>query len=490
MPVPRPSAGRGTEACLFEGVTSSLFCPEESREKSALFRDIPRKYEECGERYEATVCTPTLLNYAVCVESNPDMIPRRRKPRVWATSPNAIQLLGDNARRMANNAAARLSDRIVAKGIGRLKGLLQQERSCKLSQGDLLVELIDRRGLRPIDIARQTRQRPNDLSQMYHTCRLFPRSQRRRNVPYNAYFMAMRVVRKFDTLPLTPDHVLAEILRQKFTQHRHVTAFFSAKMRAWESGRAPAMATIGSSGQLFNRAYHVRFQSLRNVFPDGSIKVLHIDPPYIYPHRTDGRYAGGSASQRGCDNDTAAESIALVTDLLRDWQPKLAAGGVLLLWQAAGPLVRPVSDLIEQHRWAVERVVIWDKGRPQAGDFASPYAPQSEWLWVLKRPGERLMNHDNSPRGDILRFTPVSVPHLAGSQRHAFEKPVELCQFLIGKHSNPGELIFDACGCTASMSIAAIQSGRQWVYAESHLANYRLGVERVSHCVGTARAAG
>ena len=256
-----------------------------------------------------------------------------------------------------------------------------------------------------------------------------------------------------------------EILRRGFTQHRHVTAHFSAQVRAAESGRAAAQADIDPCGSVFNRACHARFQSLLDLFPNGSIKVLHVDPPYIYPQRTDGRYAGGSASSRDCDNAAAAESISQMDDLLRDWQPKL---------------VRAVSDLIEQHRWAIERVVIWDKGRPQAGDFASPYSPQSEWLWVLKRPGERLLNHDNSARGDILRFTPVSVPHLAGQQRHAFEKPVELCQFLIGKHSHPQDMIFDACGCTGSMSAAAIRMNRRWVYAECNLANYRLGVQRIN----------
>jgi len=131
------------------------------------------------------------------------------------------------------------------------------------------------------------------------------------------------------------------------------------------------------------------------------------------------------------------------------------------------------------------------KGRAQAGDFASPYAPQSEWLLVLKRPGDRLMNHDNSPRGDIIRFAPVSVPHLAGTQQHAFEKPVELCKYLVSKHTHERELVFDACGCTGSMSVSAIETNRQWAYAESNAANYHLGVSRISSLLqGLDAAAG
>lgn len=367
--------------------------------------------------------------------------------------------------------------------------LLRAERLCKLQQGDVLVQLVDGHQLRAIDIARHTKQRPNDLSQMYLTCRMFPPRVRRRDVTYNMHFMAMRMVRKFKHLQLQPMDVLNEIREQGFSQHRDVTAHFSGKAREAENERAMRLAELTTPEQPFNRAYHAQFQTLLRTFPDQSIKLLHVDPPYVYPRRGDGRYAGGSASSRRCDSAGAEESIALVIDLLRDWQPKLKPGGVLLLWQAAGLPPREIVDAMEQNHWSLERIVVWDKGRAQAGDFASPYAAQSEWLLVLKRPGDRLLNHDNSPRGDIVRFAPVSVPHLAGMQQHAFEKPVALCKYLIGKHTHERELVFDACGCTASMSVAAIKTNRQWVYAESNAANYTMGSGRIARARNSVSAA-
>lgn len=46
---------------------------------------------------------------------------------------------------------------------------------------------------------------------------------------------------------------------------------------------------------------------------------------------------------------------------------------------------------------------------------------------------------------------------------------------LVRKHSMPGELVFDACGCTGPMSLAAINTDRRWVYAESNQENYGIG---------------
>lgn len=47
-------------------------------------------------------------------------------------------------------------------------------------------------------------------------------------------------------------------------------------------------------------------------------------------------------------------------------------------------------------------------------------------------------------------------------------------------HSWPGEVVLDACGCTGSMSVAAINLGRRWVYAESNEENYRREAARIA----------
>ncbi len=39
------------------------------------------------------------------------------------------------------------------------------------------------------------------------------------------------------------------------------------------------------------------------------------------------------------------------------------------------------------------------------------------------------------------------------------------------------------------MSVAAIEMGREWVYAESNLANYGLGTARIARALGKIHAA-
>jgi DNA modification methylase len=280
--------------------------------------------------------------------------------------------------------------------------------------------------------------------------------------------------------------VLDQILARGLTQHRDVTRYFAQRAQAARGRLLPSPPM--SCGFALNRAYHSRFQDLRRSFGRGTIKILAVDPPYVYARNGQGVSRPRSSRGLTCDNSSRAAALTTVIDLLREWQPTLAPGGVLLLWQPAQVLLREIDEAIERYKWAVESLVIWDKGRPQPGAFGSPYSPQDEHLLVLKRPGDSLLNHDNSYRGNILRFPPVSQPGLAHAQEHGFEKPLESCKFLIGKHSFEGELVVDLCGCTGAMSLAAIEINRRWVYVESNLANYQIGAGRLAERLGRQHA--
>lgn len=352
------------------------------------------------------------------------------------------------------------------------------ERACKLIRGDLLAVLIQRHGVRAIDIARETGERPGDISEMYAVARAFPPQTRPADATYNHLLLATRMVRKFRSLKMAPAQALAEIRLAGLTQHRDVTRYFSQLDLAAAAAHADRqLPDLRPVGRLINRAHHCRFQELLPAFDDRAIQILSIDPPYVYGDET---YGSRSARSLACDSDDAGSAVGVVIDLLRDWQPKLAPGGVVLLWQPWQSLLRPIGEAIETYRWAIVGPVIWDKGRPQLGNFSTPYSVQGEFLWVLHRPGDTLTNHDGSSREMILRMASVSSPALAHAQVHAFEKPVELCEALVRKHSRPDDLVFDACGCTGAMSLAAINGGRRWVYAESNQQNFGVGSARIA----------
>ena len=400
---------------------------------------------------------------------------RVRRKRGWAPEANGVAHLARSARQLARASASRIALPAVSACLEKYRRVTDAERACKLIRGDLLVVLIDGHGLRAIDIARETGERPGDISQMYAVAKAFPRAFRPGDSPYNHLLLATRMVRKFPRLAMTHAKALAIIRHAGLTQHRDVTRHFSVLERGLV-GANRLLPELRLAENWLDRAHNCRFQDLLGVIPDGSIQILAIDPPYVYGDST---YRSQSARSLACDNDDPAAATTLVTYLLRNWQPKLATGGVALLWQPWQNLMPEIVQAAEACRWSLIGPVIWDKGRTQPGSFVSPYSVQGEMLWLLHRPGDTLLNHDGSSREMILRFAPVSFPSTAAAQLHAFEKPEALCELLIRKHSRPGDLVFDACGCTGGMSVAAINSGRRWVYAESNLENFGLGEKRI-----------
>lgn len=363
---------------------------------------------------------------------------------------------------------------------------MRLERALKLKIADLVDELMGRHGLRAIDLARETGWRQSDISEMYATVRAFPPNARPAGAQYNHLLLAKRVLVRFPQLGFTPMQAYEEIRAAGYTQHRDVTRHFDRLLREMEATTTSrrllsSPADTSASASPIGRAFHARFQDVLPLFDDRSIQIFSLDPPYVFADDAGGRmYSGTSARSLSCDSSKPNAAIELVIDALRAGLSKLADGGVLLLWQPWQSLLSPIGAAAEESGWSVVGPIIWDKSRPQPGRLDSAYSIQGEMLWLLHRAGDVVRNYDRSSREMILRFPPVSFPGRSHRQVHGYEKPVELCERLVRKHSRPGDIIFDACGCTGSMSVAAINSQRRWAYAESNRDNYRCGASRIA----------
>ena len=168
---------------------------------------------------------------------------------------------------------------------------------------------------------------------------------------------------------MTPTEALEKIRLAGLTQHRDVTRHFSMLERVAVGAKARQLPDLRNVEHWLNRAHHCRFQELLPVFPDRSIRILAIDPPYVYGDST---YGSRSARSLMCDSDDAASAVGLVTDLLRDWQPKLAPGGVVLLWQPWQALLPAIGRCDRNLSVVSRRAGDLGQGPAAAGEFRQP----------------------------------------------------------------------------------------------------------------------
>src|SRR5918993_1454117 len=100
--------------------------------------------------------------------------PRRGR----AVTSAGVVSLGRSAQHLARTSASRIGAPAAAACFAKYQYATRVERAAKLIRGDMLVELIDEHGLRAIDIARRTGERPADLSEMYAVAKTFPPDSR------------------------------------------------------------------------------------------------------------------------------------------------------------------------------------------------------------------------------------------------------------------------------------------------------------------------
>ena len=272
---------------------------------------------------------------------------------------------------------------------------------------------------------------------------------------------------------------------QEYGLNRRRDAFrhFARKIRLEQDRKAQSGSSLQAAQlrALVKRCHLADYRTLLATFKDGTVKILHADPPYG-THR---RYAANNdhAGRAAHDAGTVEEALEVTLDVLRFWQSKLVAGGCLLLWQPAGPIRMEVLQTAKECGWDIAHELIWDKGKTLLGDLTAPYSISTEKLLVLIRQGDALLDHGLVPgiesRSDILRFDPVGQRSTAPDDSHLFQKPEILCEFLLNKHSYQGELVVDLFGCSGSFCIAAERLHRNWVYIESNEENFKWGAERI-----------
>ncbi len=131
----------------------------------------------------------------------------------------------------------------------------------------------------------------------------------------------------------------------------------------------------------------------------------------------------------------------------------------------------------------VKRLLVWVKDQHTAGDLGGDYANRTEYLLFGHKGRRRLNGHREA---NVLFFK------RAGRRReHPTEKPEEMLRYLIGKSSEPGELVLDPFAGSGTTCRAAKDLGRRFLGIEidrryAEIARQRLSFRQSSDVVRAA----
>jgi len=121
-----------------------------------------------------------------------------------------------------------------------------------------------------------------------------------------------------------------------------------------------------------------------------------------------------------------------------------------------------------------KRMLVWIKNNTSMGDLAGDYASKTEYILFFHKGRRHLSGRRDS---NVLQFKRIWASLLL----HPTQKPIEICEYLIKKSSDKGELVFDPFVGAGSTCIAADRLDRQWIGVELEPKYCEIARERVVH---------
>lgn len=183
-----------------------------------------------------------------------------------------------------------------------------------------------------------------------------------------------------------------------------------------------------------------------------SVDLIVTDPPYLIDYATNYRKDKAHDFCRPIQNDHNPELIA---EYMRECYRILKRDSAAYVFCSSKTL-EIFKKYAQATGFTIKNTIIWVKNNWTAGDLKAQFGQQYEPVLLLNK--GRAIFH-GSRVTDVWEF-----PRVAGKvQLHQNQKPVELIQRCIEKHSLPGDLVFDGFMGSGTTAVAARQEGRRFI---------------------------
>ena len=222
-------------------------------------------------------------------------------------------------------------------------------------------------------------------------------------------------------------------------------------------------------------------------FPGESIDLIVTSPPYNLKNSTGNGMKNGSGGKWSNaalidgysdydDNMPNEEYVKWQRDCLTEMLRIISNEGAVFYnhkWRVQGGLLQDRHEIVEG--FPVRQIIIWKR---KGGINFNPgyFLPTYEVIYLIAKPGFRLMPHANS-YGDVWEF-PQEMKN-----KHPAPFPVALVERIIA--STDAKIILDPFMGSGTTAVAAKNLGRDFVGIEISQEYCEMSRERLSGCQGS-----
>src|SRR5699024_10287383 len=199
-----------------------------------------------------------------------------------------------------------------------------------------------------------------------------------------------------------------------------------------------------------NRIYNEDCLEGMKDIPDSSIDLIVTDPPYLINYKTGGRKDKEHRFTKVILND---DNEDLIKDYIKECYRILKDDTAMYMFCSAAKVDFFKTEL--EKYFAMKNMIIWEKDNHTAGDLESAFGRKYEIVFLVNKGIKKI----NGKRlGDVWKFKRV----LGDKQVHQNQKPIELIEQCIEKHSDENDIIFDGFMGSGTTAVAALNTNRQY----------------------------
>ena len=216
-----------------------------------------------------------------------------------------------------------------------------------------------------------------------------------------------------------------------------------------------------------NRIYNEDCLKGMKYIESNSIDLIVTDPPYLISYKTNHRK---NKKHDFCTEILNDDNEQLIKDYIKECYRILKKDTAMYMF-CSSKRIDFFKQESENSGFKVKNIIVWVKNNWTAGDLKAQFGQQYEFILLLNK-GRKEFN--GTRLTDVWSFDRV----VGKEQVHQNQKPVELIEQCILKHSHEGDVIFDGFMGSGTTAIACINTNRNYIGFELDKHYCDIAIER------------
>lgn len=209
---------------------------------------------------------------------------------------------------------------------------------------------------------------------------------------------------------------------------------------------------------------------LMKKIPDNSIDLIVTDPPYLIKYKTNYRK---DKNHDFCSEILNDDNYDCISNYIKECYRILKNNTAMYMFCNCDR-VDFFKQQLEASGFTIKNMIIWVKNNWTAGDLKAQFGKQYEIMFLVNK-GRK---HFNGKRlTDVWHFDRVA----GKSQLHQNQKPVDLLEQCILKHSNENDVVFDGFMGSGSTGVACMNTNRKFIGIELNQNYFNIAKERIEN---------